>query len=77
MKNVKEKKSMPDGQKRDSIADETAHLAGICESSGFISGIACCVGGVCDKNDQDAALTYAKNICSPVGVTNLVRTYSY
>ncbi|KAI1826498.1 hypothetical protein F4861DRAFT_497461 [Xylaria intraflava] len=43
----------------------------ICASSSFISGIACCLAGVCDTSDQQQAINFAHNFCSTQGVTNL------
>lgn len=44
----------------------------ICSDAAFISTISCCVSTACDTSGQQAALSYAKQICAPVGVTNLV-----
>lgn len=44
----------------------------ICGDASFISTISCCVSTACDTSGQQAALGYAKQICAPVGVTNLV-----
>jgi len=44
----------------------------ICSDAAFISTISCCVSTACDVSGQQAALGYAKQICAPVGVTNLV-----
>jgi len=44
----------------------------ICSDAAFISTISCCVSTACDLSGQQAALGYAKQICAPVGVTNLV-----
>ncbi|CAD0092187.1 unnamed protein product [Aureobasidium vineae] len=43
----------------------------ICADASFISTISCCVSTACDLSGQQAALAYAKQICAPVGVTNL------
>ncbi|KAI4741372.1 hypothetical protein E4T50_08170 [Aureobasidium sp. EXF-12298] len=43
----------------------------ICGDASFISTISCCVSTACDTSGQQAALGYAKQICAPVGVTNL------
>ncbi|KAI4747031.1 hypothetical protein E4T50_02677 [Aureobasidium sp. EXF-12298] len=43
----------------------------ICADASFISTISCCVSTACDVTGQQAALSYAKQICAPVGVTNL------
>ncbi|KAI4740057.1 hypothetical protein E4T44_15197, partial [Aureobasidium sp. EXF-8845] len=43
----------------------------ICSDASFISTISCCVSTACDTAGQQAALGYAKQICAPVGVTNL------
>ncbi|KAG9238635.1 hypothetical protein BJ875DRAFT_450375 [Amylocarpus encephaloides] len=43
----------------------------ICSSPTFLSGIACCLSGVCSASDQTAAVTFAKNFCSISGVTGL------
>ncbi|KAH0360362.1 hypothetical protein KCU65_g9441, partial [Aureobasidium melanogenum] len=43
----------------------------ICSDASFISTISCCVSTACDVTGQQAALAYAKQICAPVGVTNL------
>ncbi|KAG9692064.1 hypothetical protein KCU95_g7679, partial [Aureobasidium melanogenum] len=43
----------------------------ICADANFISTISCCVSTACDVSGQQAALGYAKQICAPVGVTNL------
>jgi len=43
----------------------------ICSDASFISTISCCVSTACDTSGQQAALAYAKQICAPVGVTNL------
>jgi hypothetical protein len=44
----------------------------ICADTSFITTISCCVSKACDIAGQQAALAYAKQICAPVGVTNLV-----
>jgi NADH:ubiquinone oxidoreductase subunit E len=44
----------------------------ICGDASFISTISCCVSTACDTTGQQAALNYAKQICAPAGVTNLV-----
>jgi hypothetical protein len=36
-----------------------------------LTNIACCLVGVCDQADQNAATTYAHQICASNGVTNL------
>ncbi|KAI0109595.1 hypothetical protein GGR51DRAFT_100525 [Nemania sp. FL0031] len=43
----------------------------ICASDSFISGIACCLVGVCNTDDQKKAVDYARNFCSTQGVTDL------
>ncbi|KAH0288784.1 hypothetical protein M436DRAFT_71311 [Aureobasidium namibiae CBS 147.97] len=43
----------------------------ICSDTAFISTISCCVLTACDTSGQQAALAYAKQVCAPVGVTNL------
>ncbi|KAI1423046.1 hypothetical protein F5Y12DRAFT_558299 [Xylaria sp. FL1777] len=43
----------------------------ICASDSFISGIACCLAGVCDADDQTQAVNFARNFCATVGVTDL------
>ncbi|KAI1436609.1 hypothetical protein GGR50DRAFT_197611 [Xylaria sp. CBS 124048] len=43
----------------------------ICASSTFISGIACCLAGVCDASDQQQATNFALSFCSTQGVTDL------
>ncbi|GAP90503.1 putative extracellular membrane 8-cysteine CFEM [Rosellinia necatrix] len=43
----------------------------ICASDSFISGIACCLAEVCDADDQQAAVDYARTFCSTQGVTDL------
>ncbi|ETN38621.1 uncharacterized protein HMPREF1541_06658 [Cyphellophora europaea CBS 101466] len=49
----------------------------ICSSSSFIDAISCCVAGACSVNDQNATLTYARTICEPAGVSDLVRSPSH
>jgi hypothetical protein len=46
-------------------------VACICSNKDFLSNIACCLVGVCDQADQEAATTYAHQICASNGVTNL------
>jgi hypothetical protein len=46
-------------------------VACICSNKDFLTNIACCLVGVCDQADQDAATTYAHQICASNGVTNL------
>jgi cobalamin biosynthesis Mg chelatase CobN len=41
----------------------------ICSSSSFLSSIACCLSSACDAADQQAAVAYAKQICTTAGVT--------
>ncbi|KAI3331850.1 hypothetical protein HD806DRAFT_172020 [Xylariaceae sp. AK1471] len=43
----------------------------ICASDSFINGIACCLAGVCDADDQKAAVDFARSFCSTQGVTDL------
>ncbi|WYZ42884.1 hypothetical protein EsH8_VI_000583 [Colletotrichum jinshuiense] len=40
----------------------------ICTNSGFLDGIACCLAGACNQVDQDAAVKYAKDICTTASV---------
>ena len=46
-------------------------VACICANKDFLSNIACCLASVCDEADQEAATTYAHQICASNGVTNL------
>ncbi|KAH6675581.1 hypothetical protein B0J14DRAFT_367406 [Halenospora varia] len=48
----------------------------ICSSSGFLSGIACCLAGSCNAADQATAVTFARNFCGSSGVTNLPSSVS-
>ncbi|KAI5466011.1 hypothetical protein BGZ63DRAFT_375080 [Mariannaea sp. PMI_226] len=41
----------------------------ICSNKDFLSGIACCLKDKCDASGQEAAVKYAKQICSSAGVT--------
>jgi cobalamin biosynthesis Mg chelatase CobN len=41
----------------------------ICSNSSFLSSIACCLASACDAADQQAAVAYAKQICTTAGVT--------
>ncbi|KAI0450124.1 hypothetical protein F5B21DRAFT_492018 [Xylaria acuta] len=43
----------------------------ICASDTFISGIACCLAGVCDVDEQNQAVDFARSFCSTQGVTDL------
>lgn len=43
----------------------------ICASDTFISGIACCLAGVCDADAQAQAVDFARTFCSTQGVTDL------
>jgi cytoskeletal protein RodZ len=43
----------------------------ICSNKNFLSGIACCLVGVCSAADQQAATEYAQTLCRTNGVTNL------
>ncbi|KAI0966968.1 hypothetical protein F4678DRAFT_447846 [Xylaria arbuscula] len=43
----------------------------ICASDSFITGISCCLAGVCDAADQKAAVDFARSFCGTVGVTDL------
>ena len=43
----------------------------ICANKDFLSNIACCLVDVCNQADQEAATTYAHQICAANGVTNL------
>ncbi|KAI1755021.1 hypothetical protein F4782DRAFT_430081 [Xylaria castorea] len=43
----------------------------ICANDAFINGIACCLAGVCDADDQQSAVDFARSFCSTQGVTNL------
>lgn len=43
----------------------------ICSNKNFLSGIACCLVGVCSAADQQAATEYAQTLCKTNGVTNL------
>ncbi|KAK4112059.1 hypothetical protein N656DRAFT_798419 [Canariomyces notabilis] len=47
----------------------TADVQCICGNSGFISGIACCLAGVCDAADQTSAVAFASGICGAAGVS--------
>ncbi|KAL0936538.1 CFEM domain-containing protein [Colletotrichum truncatum] len=41
----------------------------ICENSNFLDGIACCLADGCTKAEQEAAVKYAKDICTGAGVS--------
>ncbi|KAI1365012.1 hypothetical protein F5Y08DRAFT_193456 [Xylaria arbuscula] len=43
----------------------------ICASDSFISGIACCLAGVCNADEQEQAVEFARSFCSTQGVTDL------
>jgi hypothetical protein len=43
----------------------------ICSNQNFLSGIACCLEEKCDTEGKDAAVKYAKQICSTAGVKDL------
>ncbi|KAI1304754.1 hypothetical protein F5Y03DRAFT_395278 [Xylaria venustula] len=43
----------------------------ICASNSFITGISCCLAGVCDAEDQKVAVDFARSFCGTVGVTDL------
>ncbi|KAI0526125.1 hypothetical protein F5B22DRAFT_269768 [Xylaria bambusicola] len=43
----------------------------ICASDTFISGIACCLAGVCNADEQQQAVDFARSFCSTQGVTDL------
>ncbi|GAW18812.1 hypothetical protein ANO14919_082940 [Xylariales sp. No.14919] len=43
----------------------------ICASDSFISGIACCLAGVCNADEQREAVEFARSFCSTQGVTDL------
>ncbi|KAF2973057.1 hypothetical protein GQX73_g523 [Xylaria multiplex] len=43
----------------------------ICASDSFISGIACCLAGVCNADEQNQAVDFARSFCSTQGVTDL------
>ncbi|KAL6873072.1 hypothetical protein J3F83DRAFT_600126 [Trichoderma novae-zelandiae] len=44
-------------------------IACICKNSDFLNGIACCLASACDKDSQEQAVQYAKQICSSAGVS--------
>ncbi|CZR50689.1 uncharacterized protein PAC_00563 [Phialocephala subalpina] len=46
-------------------------IACICSNTSFLSGIACCLAAQCSAADQQAAVTYALNLCKANQVTNL------
>lgn len=41
----------------------------ICSNASFLSNIACCLASVCSAADQQAAVVYAKQLCTTQGVT--------
>ncbi|QDS67486.1 hypothetical protein FKW77_001128 [Venturia effusa] len=41
----------------------------ICNSSGWIAGLSCCIASGCNDADKAATIKFAQNICLPVGVT--------
>ncbi|TGJ88228.1 hypothetical protein E0Z10_g547 [Xylaria hypoxylon] len=43
----------------------------VCASDSFISGIACCLAGVCNADEQKQAVDFARSFCSTQGVTDL------
>ncbi|KAI0542872.1 hypothetical protein GGR58DRAFT_496336 [Xylaria digitata] len=43
----------------------------ICASDSFISGIACCLASVCNADEQNQAVDFARSFCSTQGVTDL------
>ncbi|KAI1197487.1 hypothetical protein F5X97DRAFT_176011 [Nemania serpens] len=43
----------------------------ICTSDAFLGGIACCLAGLCDADEQKQAVDYARSFCSTQGVTDL------
>ncbi|KAF8863363.1 hypothetical protein BDZ45DRAFT_119052 [Acephala macrosclerotiorum] len=46
-------------------------IACICSNTSFLSSIACCLAAQCSLADQQAATTYALNLCKANAVTNL------
>ncbi|PYH94446.1 putative CFEM domain protein [Aspergillus ellipticus CBS 707.79] len=48
----------------------------ICSDKSFITGISCCVANACSLQDQQAALTFAQQICGGAGVTDLPQSAS-
>ncbi|RAK98359.1 CFEM domain-containing protein [Aspergillus ibericus CBS 121593] len=43
----------------------------ICSNTSFITSISCCVATACSDQDQNSAITFAQQICSGAGVTDL------
>ncbi|PWY76379.1 hypothetical protein BO94DRAFT_538240 [Aspergillus sclerotioniger CBS 115572] len=43
----------------------------ICSNASFITSISCCVATACSEQDQKSAITFAQQICSGAGVTDL------
>ncbi|PYI09017.1 hypothetical protein BO78DRAFT_48657 [Aspergillus sclerotiicarbonarius CBS 121057] len=43
----------------------------ICSNTSFITSISCCVATACSEQDQKSAITFAQQICSGAGVTDL------
>ena len=56
--------------------DQWLTNTGICKDQQWISDISCCISKACSTSDQQAALAFAQNICTPVGAT-LVSSSSF
>lgn len=51
------------------IADcQRFDISCICNNSGFIDGIACCLANNCSESDQSDAVQYAAEICGAEGI---------
>ncbi|KNG87267.1 putative CFEM domain protein [Aspergillus nomiae NRRL 13137] len=50
---------------------QTIDVACICGDKSFINSISCCVANKCSKDQQDAVLKFAGQLCSGAGVNNL------
>ncbi|KAE8414940.1 hypothetical protein BDV36DRAFT_298567 [Aspergillus pseudocaelatus] len=55
---------------------QTIDVACICGDKSFINSISCCVANKCSKDQQDAVLKFASQLCSGAGVNDLPKSAS-
>ncbi|KAB8241011.1 hypothetical protein BDV35DRAFT_91188 [Aspergillus flavus] len=55
---------------------QTIDVACICGDKSFINSISCCVANKCSKDQQDAVLEFASQLCSGAGVNDLPKSAS-
>ncbi|KAB8070223.1 hypothetical protein BDV29DRAFT_37518 [Aspergillus leporis] len=55
---------------------KTIDISCICGDKSFINNVSCCVANKCSKDQQDAVIKFATQICSGAGINDLPKSAS-